>query len=110
MKINFEQENVLLFIFDINRKLIYKEIIFKGRRDYATVDQKILFSTILRVKECDGFIIAHNHTTLSLLPSPDDYEFTESIKMCSELLELNFYDHIIFNRNNFLSMKSEGLI
>ena len=95
LKVNFIQEHVILIVFDVDRKLLYKEVIFKGGLTSSIIDQKVLFNRILKFDKARGFILAHNHTSEDLTPSLDDVGITEKLKQSSRLLELLFLDHLI---------------
>jgi DNA repair protein RadC len=53
-----------------------------------------------------SFMIAHNHPSGQLLPSPEDKEITENLKKASEIMGFIFLDHLIFTKKGFISMKS----
>jgi len=53
-----------------------------------------------------SLIVAHNHPSGNLLPSPEDEEITERLNKASEIMGFNFLDHLIFNKKGFYSMKA----
>ena len=109
LKTTFIQEHVILLIFDTSNKLLFKDVIFKGGLNCSIVDPKVIFNTIFKFDKACSFILAHNHTSESVNPSPEDFEITNSLKKGSEYLDLIFFDHIIFNESKILSMKKEKL-
>ena len=53
-----------------------------------------------------SFMVAHNHPSGQLLSSPEDVEITENLDKASEIMGINFLDHLIFTKKGFISMKS----
>jgi DNA repair protein RadC len=53
-----------------------------------------------------SFIVAHNHPSDQLLPSPEDEAITENLNKASEIMGFIFLDHIIFTKKGFYSMKA----
>lgn len=47
------------------------------------------------------FIIAHNHPSGNVSPSPEDEKVTENIKKISEMMGIIFCDHIIIGSGYF---------
>lgn len=56
-----------------------------------------------------GIVLAHNHPSGSLMPSPDDLSFTRSLAALCRPLDLVLVDHLIVAKNRVLSMKKAGL-
>ena len=57
-----------------------------------------------------GFILAHNHPSGCLDPSPEDVEFTQSIRRAGDLLGIELYDHLIVTRTGYTSLRERGLL
>jgi len=57
-----------------------------------------------------GFILAHNHPSGCLEPSPEDLEFTRSVKKAGELMGIELYDHLIVAGDGYTSMRERGLL
>ena len=54
--------------------------------------------------------VAHNHPSGNLRPSPEDHEITMRLKSASDILGINFLDHLIFSETAFFSFRQDGLI
>jgi len=54
--------------------------------------------------------VAHNHPSGNLQPSMEDRKITQRLKDASEILGLNFLDHLIFSDTGLFSFRREGLI
>jgi DNA repair protein RadC len=55
-------------------------------------------------------VVAHNHPSGRLEPSPEDREITMRLKNAADTLGLAFLDHIIFSREGFYSFVEHGLL
>jgi DNA repair protein RadC len=53
-------------------------------------------------------ILAHNHPSGILNPSPDDILATRQLVDAGKIIGISVLDHIIITRKGFLSLKEEG--
>lgn len=104
-----EQEILKLLCLDTKNKIIKNTNIFKGGIDCSIVDIKVLFKEILRCNS-KSFIIAHNHPSGNPNPSKEDIDITQRLKEASKIISVDFLDHIIVGKNNFISLKEKGII
>ena len=54
-------------------------------------------------------IVAHNHPSGDLTPSPEDIKATQEIVKAGKMLDIEVLDHLIIGRHGYLSLKSQGL-
>jgi DNA repair protein RadC len=52
-------------------------------------------------------IVAHNHPSGQVLPSPEDVDITRRLKATADLVGINLLDHIIFSGERFYSFSQE---
>jgi DNA repair protein RadC len=57
-----------------------------------------------------GIVLCHNHPSGTLEPSPDDTEFTHSVRRAGELMGIELFDHLIITDSGFTSMRERGLL
>ena len=57
-----------------------------------------------------SIIIAHNHPSGVLTPSPEDERITQLLFDAGRLLGIQLLDHLIFSDESFLSMKETGYV
>ena len=55
-------------------------------------------------------VLAHNHTSGTLLPSLEDLEYTKQISRALEMVDVSLSDHFILGERNYLSMKASGMM
>jgi DNA repair protein RadC len=86
------------------KKNLVKNIrnISKGGLDASLVDIRLLMKILLE-EEATAFIVAHNHPSGSLVPSQSDKSLTQKIKEASNLLQIQFLDHLIIGNNDYYS-------
>ena len=55
-------------------------------------------------------IVAHNHPSGRLEPSPEDREITHRLKAAGDTLGLALLDHVIFSSQGYYSFVEHGLL
>ena len=55
-----------------------------------------------------SIIVAHNHPSGTLEPSPEDLALTKRLQQASRLLGINLLDHLIVTSSGFISLKQQG--
>lgn len=106
LKIDYKQENFILFSLDTKNKLIGVDILFKGGLNGCIIDPKTLFRTAIK-HNANSFIVAHNHPSGDLCPSFEDNEVFQKFKDAGNILMLNCLDSIIFNDKEFYAMEGK---
>ena len=53
-------------------------------------------------------IVAHNHPSGTLEPSPEDLALTKRLQKAGELLGIKVLDHVIVSPTGFVSLKQQG--
>ena len=57
-----------------------------------------------------AIIMGHNHPSGICSPSSDDIKVTKKLMESGKILGIEVLDHVIVGSNNWLSMKTEGVI
>ena len=57
-----------------------------------------------------GVILAHNHPSGNLSPSPQDIALTNMIKEAMNIFEVRVMDHLILGNNSYYSMADECVL
>ena len=66
-----------------------------------------MFADSIR-ERATAVIVAHNHPSGNLNPSPDDINVTLRLKKAGDLLGIKVLDHLIFSEDYFRSMLEEN--
>ena len=90
-------------------KILYKTCLFRGGIASSVADVRVIFKTALE-HFSTRIIVAHNHPSGSLKPSPEDINMTNKIKEAGKLLDIELLDHLIIAQNKFYSFKEEGIL
>lgn len=105
--IDFNQENIIIFILNTNGKVIFFENLFKGGTNSCEIDTKTIFRKVLLKGGCK-LIISHNHPSSYLKPSYEDRESFGKLKEIGELIGIQVLDSIIFNKKEFYSIQEDN--
>ena len=107
--IGFLEEFVVIFLNNAS-KVLGHYLVSRGGMTATLVDPKVVFIAALKSFAC-RIIIAHNHPSGSLKPSPADITLTGKIKGGGVLLEMPLLDHIIITpENGYYSFADEGIL
>lgn len=103
------KEHLVGLFLDAQNGLLHRETISIGSLNTTrTHPREILFPAILHAAL--GFILAHNHPSGCLDPSPEDIEFTAAVKRAGELVGIELYDHLIVAGSGYTSLRERGLL
>lgn len=84
---------------------------------YAKISQGGIAGTVVDIRIickyavealASGVIIAHNHPSGLLKPSPPDLELTTRCKKALDIFQINLLDHIILSETGYYSFADEG--
>lgn len=106
--VNYQEEFKVMLLNNANHVLGILDLA-KGSMDTVTVDLKILLATVLKAS-AKKIILAHNHPSGNLNPSPDDRQLTARIKEASKLLDIQVCDHLVITNDDYYSFADNGEI
>jgi DNA repair protein RadC len=84
-------------------RLIHDEVISVGSLTTSIVHPREVFKPALEYSAA-AVIIAHNHPSGSIKPTPGDIETTEQLIAASKIIGVDLLDHIIIAGNKFMSV------
>jgi DNA repair protein RadC len=103
------KEHLVGLYLDAQNNLIHRETLSIGSLNTTrTHPREILYPAIQHTAL--GFILAHNHPSGGIEPSPEDLEFTQSVKRAGDLMGIELYDHLVVAGDGFTSMRERGLL
>ncbi|MDX1388698.1 MAG: DNA repair protein RadC [Acidobacteriota bacterium] len=104
-----KKEHLVGLYLDAQNLLVHQETISIGSLNTTrTHPREILYPAVVHLAL--GFILVHNHPSGCLDPSPEDVEFTHSIKRAGELMGIELYDHVIVARGGYTSLRERGVL
>ncbi len=101
-----EQEHFIAVTLNGAHKIINTHVISKGLVNRTLVHPREVFRSAIK-DNATAIIIAHNHPSGTLKPSPEDLSITDVITDAGDLLGIPVLDHIIFSYSGALSIKEE---
>ena len=86
-----------------SHQVVYVELVTLGLVDQSHVHPRETFRRAISCS-CSAIIVAHNHPSGTLEPSPEDLDVTHRLKVAGDILGVEVLDHIIIARDGFYSM------
>lgn len=102
-------EKFFVLLLSQSCRLIRKALISEGGTAATLVDAKKIFKFAID-EHASGIILAHNHPSGNIKPSPEDIKITERIHKGANLLDFYVFDHIIVSGNRYFSFSDENLV
>jgi DNA repair protein RadC len=102
-----KQERFLSISLNGAHEVLAVRVVTVGLVNRTIVHPREVFADIIPDRAA-AFIVAHNHPSGNLNPSPEDDEITNRLKDSAEILGLRFLDHLIFSQEAFFSYSQEG--
>ncbi len=88
-------------------EVIESRIVTVGLLDTNQVHPREVFSDPIADRAA-AVLVAHNHPSGTLEPSPEDLALTRRIVKAGDLLGIRVLDHLIVTEDGFLSLKEAG--
>lgn len=107
---DLEYETFWIILMSNSQKFVKKVCISEGGWAETSVDLKKLFKVCLE-NNSSKIILAHNHPSGNLTPSPSDRAITERISKAGKILSITVLDHIIVGKNgDYFSFVEKNII
>ena len=98
----------VIFLNQKHGVLAYREL-FRGSIHASSVHPREVVKEVLK-ENAAAVILAHNHPSGHVSPSPDDLRLTEDLKSLLAHLDVRVVDHLIVGGNGYFSFAREGLL
>jgi DNA repair protein RadC len=98
------QEHFLCLSLNGAHEVIATRVVTIGLVNRTIVHPREVFADPL-MDRASAVIVAHNHPSGQLMPSPEDDEITLRLKVTAEILGFNFLDHVIFSEASYFSYR-----
>jgi len=102
-----EQEQFLVITLNGNNEIIAIHIATLGLAYKTLIEPREVFKHAVR-DNAVAIIIAHNHPSGALTPSPEDVGITERIIEAGNILGIHVIDHLIISKRNYYSFGQDG--
>ena len=98
-----KKEHLAVFFLDTQNQIIKREIISIGTLNESLIHPREVFEPAIRFSTAQ-IIIAHNHPSGNLTPSPEDTAATKRLVEAGDLLGIKILDHVIVTKDGFKSV------
>ncbi|MGB3239455.1 MAG: DNA repair protein RadC [Geitlerinemataceae cyanobacterium] len=98
------QERFAVLLLDTKHRLIGTQTITIGTATETLAHPRDIFREVIR-QAATRVIIAHNHPSGNLEPSPEDIELTRQLLEGGRILSIPILDHLILGNGNYQSLR-----
>jgi DNA repair protein RadC len=104
-----QKEHFVAFYLDTQNYLIERQTISIGTLNSSLVHPREVFEPALSFHAA-SVIIAHNHPSGELEPSPEDREVTRRLIEAGKIIGIDIIDHIILGKKGYFSFQQAKLL
>jgi DNA repair protein RadC len=104
-----KQERFISLSLNGAHEVLAVRVVTVGLVNRTIVHPREVFADIIQDRAA-AFIVAHNHPSGRISPSPEDNEITDRLQKAAVILGLHFLDHLIFSETAWWSYRQEGLL
>lgn len=97
------QEHFVMLTLDGANRLIDKHLISVGTLTASLVHPREVFAPAIADRAA-SIIVAHNHPSDTLKPSPADIEITKRLEQTANIIGIKFIDHLIITKRGYRSI------
>lgn len=103
------QEEFFAVYLNARGGIIKAEVMYKGSKNSSIVGiDEILRKAI--VLKASAIVVAHNHPSDNVEPSPNDIDLTKKLYKASIMVGIPLLDHIIVGKSNYFSFKNHYML
>jgi len=100
------QERFAVVLLDIKHRLLGTQLISIGTATETLAHPREIFREVIR-RGATRAIIAHNHPSGNLEPSPEDIALTRQLLQGAQVLGIPMLDHLILGNGDFISLRQK---
>lgn len=104
-----KREQFVVLFLNNQHQLLVQETLFQGTINSSEVHPRVVVEKALSYHAA-AVILAHNHPSGCLEPSPSDRHITDRIQQALTLVDIRTLDHIIIAQNQSYSFAEHGLL
>jgi DNA repair protein RadC len=102
------QEELVVILLDAHNGVMDVQTVYIGSLNATVVRVAEVFRAAI-VQNAAGMIVAHNHPSGDIQPSPQDVSLTETLVNAGRHLDIPILDHLIIASGQWLSMREKKL-
>ena len=98
------QEHFAITMLDVKNRLLGTKVITVGTATETLIHPREIFREVIK-QGATRLIVAHNHPSGSLEPSPEDIKLTELLLQGAQYLQIPVLDHLILGNGEHQSLR-----
>lgn len=103
---DLQQEHLVVLFLNTKNEVIRKKTIFIGSVNSSIAHPREIFKEAVKYPTA-RLIIAHNHPSGDVEPSPADMHFTRRMIDCGEMMGIELLDHLIIGNGKYYSIREQ---
>jgi len=103
-----DREMMIVVHLNTRNEIVAIEPTNTGDLNSCSITMRELFKGAI-LSNAASIIVAHNHPSGDVSPSPEDVAVTVGIRQAGELLGIELLDHLVFSDTGWLSLRMRGL-
>ena len=105
---NEDREHFVSLMLDVKNQVIGIHTVSIGSLNCTVVSPREVFKAAI-LANAASIIVAHNHPSGDVTPSPEDIQVTKTLQQAGKLLDIEVLDHVIVGEDGaFHSLKQSG--
>lgn len=104
-----DRESLYSIMLDAQNSVIGCEEVARGSLNTTRAAPREIYKGAMLANAL-GVILAHNHPSGILEPSPEDIEFTRGVARAGEIVGIALFDHLIVTTTGYTSLRERGLL
>ena len=107
--IGHNYECFYMVFLNTQREILHTELVHEGTIDAAPIYTRVIIEKAL-THNAASVVIAHNHPSGKLAPSPSDLEITRKIVKALDNIDIDVIDHVIVGGQKYYSFAEQGVL
>jgi DNA repair protein RadC len=103
------QERFAVLLLDVKHRILGQQVISIGTATETLAHPREIFREVIK-QGATRVIVAHNHPSGNLDPSPEDIHLTRQLLKAAQILDIPLLDHLILGNGDFSSLRQETLL
>lgn len=102
-------EELWIAVLNTKNNVVLNRCISRGTLNMSVANPREIFNVAVK-NMASAIILAHNHPSGYAMPSSEDIQLTKKVMKLSEMLGINFLDHVIIAKKGSISLRKEGYV
>lgn len=102
-------EELWIAVLNTKNNVVLSRCISKGTVNMSIANPREIFNVAIK-NMASAIILAHNHPSGNSTPSDEDIKLTQKVMELSEMLGIDFLDHVIIAKRGSISLRKEGYV